>query len=156
LDIYLDPTSGALGTTKMTRDFNAVFRVNDRWATVWPINSANASYVSHVNTMPSVQMELTMAWDTQGAVPLADARLGTVKYIRLQAEAPGASYGFAGATTATYHLKIDMAAKVSNISGPDDFDGVKTITYTFDAFYDTAWSAGRYLRVQAQNRVAAL
>ena len=133
-----------------------MFRCNDRFGTVWPINSANASYVSHVNTEPAVQVEITVAWDTQGALPLADARLGTTKYIRLQAEAPGASYGFAGATTATYHLKIDMAGKVSNIAGPDDTDGVKTITYTFDAVYDAAWGTGRYLRVQAQNKVAAL
>jgi hypothetical protein len=156
LDVYVDTTSAGLGGTKLTRDFNAVFRVTDRWGPVWPINSANASFAAHVNTEPTVQIELTVAADTQGMGFLADARLGSTKYIRLQAEAPGASYGFAGATTATYHLKIDMAGKVSAINAFDDNEGVKVLTYVFDAVYDSAWSTGRYLRVQAQNKVTAL
>jgi hypothetical protein len=156
LDVYVDTTSAGLGTTKMTRDFNAVFRCNDRFNSVWPINSANASYVSHVNTEPAVQIELTMAADTQGMGFLADARLGSTKYLRLKAEAPGASYGFAGAATATYHLIVDMAGKVSNIAAFDDSDGIKVATFTFDAIYDAAWGSGRYLRIQAQNKVAAL
>ena len=122
---------------------------------MWPINSANASYVSHVNTEPAVQMELTVAADTQGMALLADARLGTTKYIRMAAAAP-AAYGFAGAVSAPYHLLIDMAGKISNIAAFDDNDGVKVLTYTFDAIYDAAWSTGRYLRIQAQNKVAAL
>jgi hypothetical protein len=156
LDVYIDTTSAGLGTTKLTRDFNAVFRCNDRFNSVWPINSANASFIDVVNTEPAVQMELAVAADTQGMAFLADARLGTTKYIRMQAEAPGASYGFAGAATATYHLKIDMAGKISNIAAFDDQDGLKVLTYTFDAIYDSAWGSGRYLRVQAQNKVAAL
>lgn len=155
LDVYIDTTSGGLGGTKMTRDFNAVWRCNDRFNAVWPINSANASYVSHVNSEPAIQMELTMEADTQGMGPLADARLGTTKYIRLAAIAP-AAYGYAGATTAPYELIIDMACKVSAINAFDDTDGIKTLTYTFDAVYDSAWSTGRYLRIQLQNKVAAL
>ena len=67
-----------------------------------------------------------------------------------------AAYGFAGAVSAPYQLLIDMAGKISNIAASDDSDGVKVITYTFDAIYDAAWGSGRYLRVQAQNRVTAL
>ena len=122
---------------------------------MWPINSANASYVAHVNTEPAVQMELTVAADSQGMGFLADARLGTTKYIRMAAVAP-AAYGFAGAVSAPYQLLIDMAGKISNIAAFDDSDGVKVLTYTFDAVYDAAWGSGRYLRIQAQNKVSAL
>lgn len=156
LDVYLDSTSAGLGTTKLTRDFNAVWRCTDKWGAVWPINSTLGSYAAHVNQEPAIQIELTVAADTQGMVPLADARLGTTKYIRLAAIAPGASYGFAGAVSATYHLIIDQACKVSNVDAFGDEEGLKTVTYTFDAIYDAAWGSGRYLRVQLQNKVTAL
>lgn len=156
LDVYVDTTSAGLGGTKLTRDFNAVWRCNDKWGAVWPINSTLPSFGAHVNQEPAVQIELTVAADSQGMGLLADARLGSTKYIRLSAVAPGASYGFAGATTATYQLIIDMAGKISGINAFDDQDGLKVLTYTFDAVYDTAWSTGRYLRIQVQNKVAAL
>lgn len=156
LDVYVDTTSAGLGGTKLTRDFNAVFRCNDKWGQVWPINSTLGSFGAHVNTEPAIQIELTVAADTQGMGLLADARLGSTKYIRLAAIAPGATYGFAGATTATYQLLIDMAGKISDINAFDDEDGVKVLTYTFDAVYDSAWSTGRYLRIQLQNKTTTL
>lgn len=155
LDVYVDTTSAGLGGTKLTRDFNAVFRCNDKFGAVWPINSTAASYASHVNTEPTVQIELTVAADTQGMSLLADARLGSTKYVRLAAVAP-AAYGFAGAVSAPYQLLIDMACKISDIKAFDDNEGVKVLTYTLDAIYDSAWGSGRYLRIQLQNRTATL
>jgi hypothetical protein len=152
LDVYVDSTSGGLGGTKMTRDFNAVFRCNDRWGAIWPINSANASYISHVNLEPTVQIELTMAADTQGMGFLTNARSGDTRYIRLSA----VSTENAGAGTAKYDLLIDMAGKISNIAAFDDQEGVKVLTYTFDAIYDSAWGSGKYLEVRATNQISAL
>lgn len=155
LDVYVDTTSASFGSTKYTRDFQAVFRHNDTFGAVWPINSANASYVSHVDTEPTVQIELTVAADSQGMGALTNARLGSTSYIRLAAIAP-AAYGYAGAGTAPYEILIDMAGKVSAINAFDDNDGVKVLTYTFDAVYDAGWSSGRYLSVAVQNKVTAL
>ena len=152
LDIYVDTTSGSFGSTKLTRDFNAVFRCNDRWGAVWPINSANASYVSHVNLEPTVQMELTMAADSAGMAYLVNARAGDTRYVRMSA----VSTENAGASSAKYDLLIDMAGKISNIAAFDDAEGIKTVTYTFDAIYDTAWSTGKYLEVRATNQINAL
>lgn len=151
LDVWIDTTSAGLGTTKMTRDFNAVFRCNDRFNSVWPINSANASYVSHVNTEPAVQIELTMAADTQGMGFLVNARAGDTRYIRL-----GATSTVLAGTTQFYDLRVDMAGKISNIAAFDDSDGVKVLTYTFDAIYDAAWGSGKYLEVRLTNQTAAL
>jgi len=152
LNVYVDTTSGSFGSTQMTRDFNAVFRCNDRWGQVWPINSSLASYGSHVNTEPTVQIELTMAADSQGMGPLVDARAGTTKYIRLSA----VSTVNAGASSAKYDLLVDMAGKISDIKAFDDSDGVKVLTYTFDAVYDANWSTGKYLEVRCTNKTSAL
>ena len=155
MDVYVDTTSSSFGSTKMTRDFNAVFRYNDARGAVWAINSANASYVNLVETAPTVQIELTMEADTQGMGFLPNARAGDTRYVRLAAVAP-AAYGYAGAATAPYEILIDMAGKISAISGPDDTDGIKTVTYTFESIYDAGWSSGTYLQIQVQNKVSAL
>jgi hypothetical protein len=128
-----------------------VFRCNDKFGTVWPINSANASYVSHVNTEPAIQMELTFEADSQGMAYLTNARAGTALYVRMEA----VSTVLAG-TTQFYDLKIDMAGKISDVGSFDDTDGVKTWSITLDAFYDTAWSSGRYLTIQSTNKTATL
>lgn len=152
LDVYLDATSAGLGTTKLTRDFNAVFRYTDARSTVWPINSTLASFGSDVQTEPSVQIELTMAADSQGMGFLTNARAGDTRYIRLAA----VSTENAGNTSAKYDLLINMAGKVSNVAAFDDNEGVKVLTYTFDAVYDAAWGSGQFLTVQYTNKTATL
>jgi len=150
LDVFIDPTSGAIGTTKMTRDFNAILRVQNRFNPVWPINSTAPSYLSHVETEPTIQMELTLEADTQGMAQLVNARAGTTQFIRLSA----VSTVNAGSTTAKYQMLIDMAGKVSDIKAFDDNDGVKVLTYTFDAVYDAGWA--KYMTIGLQNKTAAL
>lgn len=152
LDVYLDSTSGGLGGTKLTRDFNAVFRYNTARGPIWPINSALSSYGSTVDTAPTVQIDLTMEMDSQGGSTFALARLGTTSYIRLAA----VSTVLAGAAAAKYQLVIDMAGKITAIAGPDDTDGIKTVTYTFDAIYDSTWASGTFLTIGAQNKTTAL
>ena len=152
LDVFVDTTSTSIGSTKMTRDFNAVFRYNDARNAVWAINSANSSFVNLVETAPTAQIELTMEADTQGMAPLPIARAGSFNYIRLSA----VSTVVAGAGTAKYQMIIDCAAKVTGISGPDDTDGIKTVTYTYDMVYDSSWSSGQYLTIGVQNKVTAL
>jgi len=152
LDVYVDTTSSSIGSTKVTRDFNAVFRYNDARAPIWPINSANASYANIVETRPTAQIELTMEADSGGMGYLTNARAGTTSYIRLAA----VSTVNAGAVSAKYQIVIDAAGKITNIAGPDDTDGIKTVTYTWDLIYDSSWSSGTYLTIGVQNKVAAL
>jgi hypothetical protein len=152
LDVFVDTTSAGLGTTKLLRDFNAVFRYSDARGPVWPINSANASFASDVQTEPSVQMELTVAADSVGMGLLVNARAGDTRYIRLSA----VSTENAGATAAKYDLLIDMAGKISNIAAFDDNEGVKVLTYTFDAVYDSAWGSGQFMTVRNTNQITAL
>jgi hypothetical protein len=151
LDVWIDATSAGLGTTKMTRDFNAVFRCNDRWGAVWPLNSTLSSFAAHVNLEPTVQIELTMAADSQGMGFLTNARAGDTRYIRL-----GATSTVLAGTTQFYDLRVDMAGKISAINAFDDQDGIKVLTYTFDAIYDAAWGTGKYLEVRLTNQVSAL
>lgn len=151
IDVFVDTTSGSIGSTKLTRDFTAVWRCNDRFNPVWPLNSANASYVSHVETEPTIQLELTAEADSQGmSTFLTAARAGTSVFIRISAT----STVLAGASTRFYDLRIDMAGKISAVGGFDDNDGVRVIQWTVDAVYDATWA--KYQQVRVTNKTSAL
>lgn len=150
LDVYLDTTSAGLGGTKLTRDFNAVFRFNDRSAPIWPINSALASFGSHVAIVPTVELELNFEYDTQGAASsFTPIRAGTTRFIRCVAT----STELAGAATRFYELRVDAAAKCSNIEF-EDTDGVRTVTSTWTLVYDSGW--GKFLSLRCTNQLTAL
>jgi hypothetical protein len=150
IDVYADDTFAGIGTTKLTRDFNVVWRSNSRFGQVWPLNSTLASFGAHVEIEPTVQLELTAEYDSQGAGFFTQARAGSTKYIRVHA----LSTVLAGAATVKYALQIDFAGKISAMGGFDDNDGVKVVNWTLDAVDDT--SAGFAHKVIATNKVTAL
>ncbi len=152
LNVYLNTTFASIGTTKLTRDFNAVWRCNDVVGQVWPINSANPSFVSDVEIVPTVQMELTAEADTAGMALLTNVRAGSTVYVRLEA----ISTVLAGSATAFYKVWFDLAAKVSSMGGFDDSDGVKVVNWTLDAVSDSTFSATAFCRVTVVNTLAAL
>jgi hypothetical protein len=152
IDVYVDSTSAGIGVTKMTRDFNIVFRNNDQSGPIWPINSTLPSWAAPVGTEPTVQMEMTLEADTQGMGLLPDLRAGSTKYVRIAC----ISTVSAGSTTTKYSLTIDMAGKISASPTFDETDGVYTVNWTLDSVYDAAWGSGQYLKVTAVNKVAAL
>lgn len=152
LNVYVNSTFGAIGTTKLTRDFNAIWRCNDIANQVWPINSANASFAADVEVVPTVQMELTAEADTAGMAFLTNIRAGSTVYVRLEA----ISTVLAGAASAFYKVWFDMAGKVSSMGGFDDNDGVKVINWTIDGVTDSTFSATAFSRVTVVNTLAAL
>lgn len=153
LDVFLDTTSGGLGGTKLTRDFNAVWRCNDRHGPIWPLNSANASYPAHVLTVPNIELELNFEYDTAGAAAsFTPIRAGATRYIRLSAT----STELAGAATRFYDLRIDGAYKCSAIAF-DDTEGVRTVTSTWRLVYDSTFgTSNRIFSIRNTNQLAAL
>lgn len=149
VDVYLDDTSGALGTTKMLRVLSAGWSFGDRFNPLWTLNSANASFAAHVEALPSAQMRLRMEADAQGMALLTTMRAGSTKFLRIRA----ASTEDAG-TGFPYRCQIDGAAKVSAVSEFSDDDGVYAIEWTFDLVYDSAW--GNAFAIELVNKQATL
>lgn len=135
VDVYIDPTFGALGTTKMTRVVETKFSIANRFNPVWALNSANPSFTAHVETDPTVQLELLMEADAQGMALLATLRAGATQFIRVKATSPD----LAG-TAFPFSLTLDVAGKVSAVSDYSDSDGVYAIRWTNDVVYDTGWA----------------
>lgn len=152
INVYVNDTFGAIGTTKLTRDFTAAWRCNDVAAPIWPLNSANASFASDVELPHLVELELTAMADTAGMAFLTQVRAGATKYIRLEAK----STVLAGSATEFYKIWIDGAYKVREVGGFEDVEGAKCVAWNLGAVTDSTFSATAFQRITVVNKVAAL
>lgn len=149
-DVYLDPTFGALGTTKLLRVLEATITYGDRFNPVWVLNSAQQSFVAHVEAEPNAQITLLMEADSEGMAQLTQMRAGSTKFLSIK----GVSPLLAGAATAKYQFVWDAAIKVAEMGEFSDEDGVYAVEWTFDMVYDGAWT--KAFQVQLQNKETTL
>jgi hypothetical protein len=147
-DIFIDTAAAGLGGTQLDRAFKGELTFSDRFAGVWPIKSANASFAAHVVTEPTIQLKLTVAADATGMGLLTQARAGDTRFIRC--EWTGANIE----TTYDYLFRVDFAGKITEIGEWEDEDGVYAITYTWDATYDATWA--KFCSIRIVNTLASL
>ena len=133
--VYADNTSGALGTTKLLRVFEASLSFADRFNPVWALDCAQPSYVASVELAPTAAIDFTMEADAAGMALLQTARDGATKFLRLTA--PG---NVIGAGPATYNFTFDCAGIISEVGDIEDRDGVQAISYTFTIVHDATWN----------------
>jgi hypothetical protein len=150
LDVYLDSTSGGIGSTKLTRVLSGEFSITDRFGTLWALNSAISGFAATVETVPKAQLKLLVEADSAGMGLLTPMRSGDKRYVRLKAVGPLI------AATYYYTLQIDLCGVVSEVSEFQDADGVYAIEWTLNVAYDSAWSSGRAMQVQLTNTLSAL
>lgn len=150
VDVYLDATSGAIGGTKLVRVLEATINIGSRFNPVWVLNSANASYVAHVEVEPTAEITLLMEADAEGMGFLTQMRAGSTKFLRIK----GTSATLAGATTEKYSLTWDAAVKVKEVGDFSDEDGVYAIEWTLEQVYDSGW--GKAFTVDLVNKETTL
>jgi hypothetical protein len=134
ISIYIDNTSAGLGTTKMLRVLEAELSIGSRFGPVWVLDRAQASFATIVELEPTWELRLVMEADAQGMGPLADARAGTQKFVRFEAQGPLIETGH------FHSLVVDLAAKVSGSGSYSDEDGVYAKEWTFGMMYDSTWA----------------
>lgn len=146
---YLDDTSAALGTTKLSRAIGMEFRLGSRFGPVWVLDAANPQFVNHIETEPDLSATLTLQADTQGMGLLNSMRSGVNKFLRIEAIG-----GNIGATATPYRLTIDMACTISDTGGFSDSDGVYAIEFTALGVNDATWN--KAVTVTLVNDITAL
>jgi hypothetical protein len=84
-NIYLDSTSGALGTTQLLKVLQVVYSFSGVYGPFWPINRANIGYTSHVDLVPKSDIKIKLEADAAGMALLIYLQQGTTYYLRVQA-----------------------------------------------------------------------
>lgn len=151
VNVYIDSTFGAIGTTKLTRVFEADVNIASRFNPMWVLDSSQASFAATVETAPDVTARLKMAANAVGMGYLDTIRAGDTVYIRIESEgdafpAPDASLN--------YLFQVDMAAKIESPEGMDDFEGAMSVDWMFRAVDDDDFGGG--VKFSVQNLQTAL
>lgn len=150
-DIYLDTTSGGLGSSKLTRAFQFQWALTDRHAAVWPINSANASYAVTTENALNQIITVQVMGDSTGSQDFIDMmRNGTVKFLR--AVATGGT--LTGGTALSYKAQFDFAVAVSGAPSISEVQGLEVWSWTLRPIFDSGW--GKSTSVTILNELASL
>jgi hypothetical protein len=154
IDIFLDNTSTALGTTKLTRVLRGNFHIADRFNPLFVVDSAQPSFVAHVETDPNPTFKLLVEADANGMASLLAMRTGVTKFMRFKATGPKLYSGATSPADVYASLTLDVAGKVSAVSKFEDSDGVYAIEFTFTVVHDATWN--RAYKATLVNNQAAL
>lgn len=146
--VYLDTTSGGLGTTKLLRVFNVDYEVASKVGPVWPIDAAQTSFAAHVETEPKAQMKLLLAADAAGMGLLTTMRAGSKAFLQVKAVGPIIASSY------TWLFQHSLCGVVTGVSEFKDQDGVYAIEWTFDQTYDATWA--KSTEIQVNNTLTAL
>jgi len=149
VDVYADTVAGNLGTTKITRLFEGEYSSTGRYGPVWDVNTANVSYATTVDTMPSKTFRFVVEADSTGTNYMGHLRGGTTLYFRVIAQG-----GTIEAGTIRYKFQHDFAAKLTETGSLSDRDGVYAQEFTGQIVYDSTLTYAE--RLHLINSITAL
>jgi hypothetical protein len=150
LDIYVDPTAAALGTTKLLRGFSLEETLTGVFGPIWAIDSAQTSYTAHVDLAPTTGTKIMLEADATGMGYLTQYRADTLMFIRIQAT--GAN--MPGEASVPYLFQFDTCVAIKTVEPDTDEDGVTTVTYDCELIKDSTWQKAQSILVK--NQVATL
>lgn len=155
LSVYLDDTAAGIGGTKQTRVLKGECNISDRYSPLWVVDAAQPSFVSTVETEPTVEFKVLQMADSQAAVNAIAMRAGTTRFMRLRGVGSQIYAPTVGLPQGVSHqVTWDMAGQVSDISPFEDEDGVFAVEYTFTTVHDPAWE--RAFQVEVITTTSAL
>src|SRR6266852_1506621 len=85
-NIYLDPTSAALGTTQLLKVLDVDYAFTGLYGMFFPLNRANLGWTAHVDLNPGCTMKLLLEADATGMTPLTYLQAGTTNFLRIQGQ----------------------------------------------------------------------
>lgn len=150
VNVYLDTTSAALGTTKLTRALASGWNLSDKFGPLWTLNSAVTGYAARVETEPTAEAHLLVEADAAGMALLPVLRAGATRFLRIEA----VSAELIGAGPATYKLWCDFAVKVNAGVDFEDESGVYATDWPLTIVHDGTW--GRAAQFTLTNALATL
>jgi len=150
VNVYLDNTSAALGTTKMLRALQVGFSLSDKFGPLWTLNSAVTGYAARVETEPSAEAHIMVEADAVGMSLLTTLCAGATKFMRIEV----LSDVVIGAGTAVYSFRADFAVKASGWNSFDDADGTYAVDVPLAIVHDGTY--GRAMEFTVVNSLATL
>jgi hypothetical protein len=158
-NVYLDATSGGLGTTQLLRVLSIEYAMPTVYSDFWALNRATVGFSGHVDQPPKAAFKLLVEADAQGMALLAYLQSSVTYYLRVQAQGSTAiaSDGPGNIFNTFTH---DMAVKFSKPDKFQDDQGIFAIQWNMTIVEDTSWTgpaaAGTAQTMTVTNLLTAL
>ncbi len=153
VNVYLDSTSGGLGTTLLTRVLSVDFLFTGLYGPLWVLNRATTGWTAHVDLMPKATLKLKLEADANGMALLSYLQAGSTQFVRVSAQGVQIAADGPGAVNAT--IQHDMAVKINKPTGTfADDQGVFALEWELDIIEDQTWGKAQTLTVT--NLITAL
>jgi hypothetical protein len=149
-NVYLDPTSEALGTTQLTKALSIDYTMDSVYNPFWPMNRSNIGFTSHVDVAPSCTVKILLEADAVGMGLLNSLQVGSTQFLRV--EAVGAVID--ADNTINNTITHDMAIKIGKPNTFSDNDGVFAIEWDCPIVEDPTWGMAQQFVVT--NLITAL
>lgn len=152
VNLYLDSTSGGLGTTQLLKVLDIDYSFGGIYGAFYPFNRANIGWTSHVDMAPKTTIKLLMEADSVGMTQLTNLQNSTTQFLRIAGQGLQIASDGPGAVFNTF--QHDMAVKVVKPTPFQDKDGVFAEQWEFEIVEDATW--GKAQMVTVTNLLTAL
>lgn len=148
LDIFVDDTFGAIGTTKVTQAYMGDINVGDKFQPFWALNTDYESFQDTVRVAAEVNSSFSTAHNAQSRALYNAVRTNPWKFIRLRAI--GENIGASADET----IQVDISAKFGTPEKQEDANGVFGYKFNFAVLHN-ADMGGAY-KFKIVNRLTQL
>lgn len=88
VNVYLDPTYSALGSTMLTRVLSVDYIMDAIYGPLWVLNRSTPGWTAHVDLAPKSTFKLKVEADSNGMAMLSYLQNGTTMFARVDAQGP--------------------------------------------------------------------
>jgi hypothetical protein len=148
VNVYVDNTFGAIGTSQYTSDFACGWAIGDRRNPVWTLNRSLNSFSGMVETKPNPTFTLSVNDDATGRLLIPVMRAGTSRFVRIECVGPAITPGY------YFEYVIDLHGKIVQAPGQGDVSGTRSLDWTFRTMHSSAW--GKAMSIRLRTDVATL
>jgi hypothetical protein len=85
INVYLDPTSAALGTTQLLKVLNLDYAFTGVYGPFFPFNRATLGWTAHVDLNPGCTIKVLIEADSVGMSLLSSMQSGSTQFLRINA-----------------------------------------------------------------------
>lgn len=145
VNVYLNATAGAIGTTKLGRSSKVEWKRSGKFKDYWILDTLKTSFTEPVETTPDAMLTLTLEADASGMGLITNLRAGSTVFVRVEAVGPqlattAGGWKIGGGATitgnASYLFRHDLACKVQDVAPIEDQDGVMGGAWPLRVVYD--------------------
>jgi hypothetical protein len=150
VDLYIDPTFGALGTTKVTDALNVDYGITDKQGMKWVLNTSFASYSESIETRPTQTYTFITEHNAQSRALFAGISTGNpLQYMRMKSTGPIIEAAIA------YLFQFDIPVKIKASEQVDADGQVWGYKYDLTPRYDATFG-NKLWEIQVINTISAL